>query len=98
MYFAIFGTDKPGMGQQRRDTLDEVQSYVRGRPGHSDVTLHSGGPTFDDEGAINGTLIIVEAPSLESAKAFLADSPLQKLGLLGEVSIRQWDWKTGRPG
>ena len=98
MYFAIFGTDNPGMAQQRRDTQDEVASYLRERPGHSDVTLHNAGPTLDEEGAINGSLLIVEAPSLEAVRAFLSDSPLQKMGFLGEVSIRQWEWKTGRPG
>ena len=97
MYFVIFGTDKPGTGQQRRDTLNDVASYLKDRPGHPDVTVHCGGPTVDDGGNINGTLNVIEAPSLEAAQAFLADNPLQKLGLLEDVSVRQLDWKTGRP-
>ncbi len=97
MYFVIFGTDRPGTGQQRLDTLNDVVSYVSDRPGHPDVTVHCGGPTVDESGAINGTLIVVEAPSLEAAQAFLADNPLQKLGLLEDASVRQFDWKTGRP-
>ena len=97
MYFVIFGTDKPGAGQQRRDTRDDVVSYLRDRPGHPDIVLHCGGPTLDEGGTINGTLNVIEAPSLEAAQAFLADNPLQKSGLLGEVSIRELDWKTGRP-
>ncbi len=96
MYFVIFGTDKPGTGQQRRDTLDDVVSYVKNHPGHPDVTVHHAGPTLDDGGAINGTVNIVEAPSLEAARAFAADNPIQRLGL-GELNVRQLDWKTGRP-
>ena len=97
MYFVIFGTDKPGTRQQRRDTLNDVASYLKDRPGHPDVTVHCGGPTIDAGGAINGTLNDIEAPSLEAAQAFLADNPLQKLDLLEDVSVRQLDWKTGRP-
>ena len=98
MYFVIFGSDKPGMGQQRRDALDDVASYLRDRPGHPDVTVHCAGPTLGDGGAINGTLVLIEAPSLDAARAFLADNPLQKMGFLEEVSVRQLDWKTGCPG
>lgn len=98
MYFVIFGSDKPGIGQQRRDALDDLASYLRDRPGHPDVTVHCAGPTLDEAGAINGTLVIIEAPSLEAAQAFMADHPLQKMGLLDDVSVRQLDWKTGCPG
>ncbi|MDE0694373.1 MAG: YciI family protein [Boseongicola sp.] len=98
MYFVIFGSDKPGTGQERQEALDGVASYLSERPGHPDVTYHCGGPTLDEAGAINGTLNIVEAPSLEAARAFMADHPLQKMGLLDDVSVRQLDWKTGCPG
>ena len=97
MYFVIFGTDKPGTGQQRRETLNDVVSYMKDHPGHPDVTVHCSGPTIDDRGNINGTLNVIEAPSLEVAQAFLADNPLQKMNLLQDVSVRQLDWKTGRP-
>ena len=98
MYFVIFGSDKPDTGQERQEALDGVVSYLSERPGHPDVTHHCGGPTLDEGGGINGTLSIIEAPSLDAARAFLADHPLQKMGLLDEVSIRQLDWKTGCPG
>ena len=98
MYFVMFGSDRPGTGQQRLDALDDVVSYLRDRPGHPDVTVHCGGPTLDEEGAINGTLVIIEASSLDAAQAFLADHPLRKLDILDEVGVRQLDWKTGRPG
>ncbi len=97
MYFVIFGTDKPGTGKQRRETLNDVVAYLKDRPGHPEVTVHCGGPTTDEQGNINGTLNVIEAPSLEKAQAFLADNPLQKMNLLQDVSVRQLDWKTGRP-
>ncbi|MCY3727356.1 MAG: YciI family protein [Paracoccaceae bacterium] len=97
MYFVILGTDKPGVRQQRLDTIDEVATYVRDRPGHSGINYYCGGPTLDEEGNITGTIIIIDAPSLEAAQAFMDDNPLQKMGLLDKVEIRQFDWKTGRP-
>ena len=98
MYFVIFGTDKPGVEQQRRDAVDDVASYLKDHPDHPDVNVYCGGPTVNEKGAINGTLNIIEAPSLEAAQAFFADNPLQKMGLLEEASIRELDWRTGRPG
>ena len=98
MYFVIFGTDKPGVEQQRQDAVDIVASYLKDHPDHPDVTVHCGGPTIDETGSINGTLNIIEAPSLEAARAFFADNPIQKMGLLAEASIRELDWRTGRPG
>ena len=97
MYFVIFGTDRPGTEQQRQESLDPVMSYLRDRPGHPDVVVHCGGPTLDEGGTINGVLNVIEAPSPEAARAFLADHPLTKMDLLEEVSIRQWEWRTGRP-
>ena len=46
MYFVIFGTDKPGVEQQRQDAVDNVASYLKDHPGHPDVTVHCGGATF----------------------------------------------------
>ncbi|MCY3675197.1 MAG: YciI family protein [Paracoccaceae bacterium] len=97
MYFVILGTDKAGVGQQRRDTINEVAKYVGERPGHPEINLYCGGPTLDEEGNITGTLVIIDAPSLEAAQSFMDDNPLQKMGLLDKVEIRQFDWKTGRP-
>ena len=97
MYFVMYGTDKHGVEQQRLAAIRKVVSYLRDRPGHPDVTVHCGGPTLDENGSINGTLIIMEAPSRDAAKSFLDDNPLNKLGLLENSSLRQFDWKTGCP-
>ena len=98
MYYVIFMTDKPGKGQQRQDAVGEIGSYLEDHPDHPDVTVHSAGPTLDEEGTINGSVNIVEAPSLAAARAFLADNPAQKLGFIDDAVVRQWDWKTGCPG
>lgn len=97
MYFVIFGTDKPDVTQQRHDTLGDVASYVKDQSNHPTAIAHFAGPTLDEGGTINGTLTIIEAPSLDAARDFLANHPLQQLGLLEDVCIRQWDWRVGCP-
>lgn len=97
MYFVIFGTDKPGVAQQRHDTMGDVASYNKDQSSHPTVNTHIAGPTLDEDGNINGTLTIIEAPSIDAARDFLENHPLQKLGLLEDVCIRQWDWRIGCP-
>ena len=39
----------------------------------------------------------LEAPSLDVARAFVADSPFGKAGVLAEFRVRPVNWLTGRP-
>ncbi len=97
MYFVILGTDKPDMVQQRRDAISAVVSYVQDQSSHPDVAVHCAGPTLDEEGNMNGTFNLIEAPSHDAARDYLANYPLQKMGLLEDVIVRHLDWKTGCP-
>ena len=98
MYFVIFMTDKPGVGQTRIDMMDTIRPYLQDHPAHPGVRLHHSGPTLAEDGeTINGSLLLVEAPSLEAVQAFVADHPLNKAELLAECQVRPWDWRTGRP-
>ena len=40
----------------------------------------------------------MEAPSLDAARAFLADSPYARADVFAECTVRPWEWTTGRPG
>ena len=97
MIFVIFGTDKAGMEQVRNDTLEEFRSWMDNHPDHPGVTIQYAGPTYDDAETMNGSLVVIEAPSLEAARAFAFDSPLYKRGLYAEFHVRPWDWRRGRP-
>ena len=96
MYFLIFATDKPGREQEHSDAIAEYRAWLDHHPEHPDVIVHHGGPTLADDGLIvNGTLNLIEAPSIEAAKAFAADSPIRKRDIYAEFHIRPWDWRTG---
>ena len=97
MYFVIFITDKPGVEQTRIDMMDTIRTFCM-ITRSSRVSLHHAGPTLADNGeTINGSLVVVEAPSLEAVRAFITDHPLNKAGRLAECQVRPWDWRTGRP-
>ncbi|MCY4088109.1 MAG: YciI family protein [Actinomycetia bacterium] len=99
MYAVAFVTHKPGRVQAGSEIQGTFIDYLQNHPEHPGVVVHNAGPTLaDDSETIVGLLLIVEAPSLEAAQAFLADSPYGKADVFAEAQIRPWDWKTGRPG
>ncbi|MCZ0943141.1 MAG: YciI family protein [Gammaproteobacteria bacterium] len=98
MYIVVFGTDKPRMAGVRLDNFQGFADYLAHHPDHPDVVVHNGGPTLSEDGqTMIGTQLVIEAPSLEAGRAFVADSPFGRAGLWGELHIRPWNWMTGRP-
>lgn len=94
MLFAVICTDKPG-GMEIR---------LANRPAHIDWLKAPGslirvaGPfTSEDGGAMTGSLLIVEADSLEAARAYCAEDPYAKAGLFSAVEIKPWKWVIGQP-
>ncbi len=99
MYIVAYVTHKPGRVQSGSELQDTFIDYLRTHPDHPGVVVHNGGPTLDDDSAsIVGLLLILEAPSVEAAQAFLADSPYGKADVFAETEFRPWEWRTGRPG
>ncbi|MDE0693272.1 MAG: YciI family protein [Gammaproteobacteria bacterium] len=98
MYVAVFATDKPGTADARREHFNAFVEYLREHPNHPDVAVHHGGPTLsEDASTMIGTLLVLEAPSLDAVRAFVADSPLGRAGVYGDVQVRPWEWRTGKP-
>lgn len=96
-YFVIFGTDKPGALATRTATRPAHREYLR-NPGPHKVKLIHGGPTLGDDGeSMNGTLLIVEAATLDEVRRFAQDDPYRKADIFERVEIREWNWTTGRP-
>ncbi len=98
MHFIVFATIREEMEQARERQSDAFAAYLRDRTRHPDVAVHHGGPTLGDNGeAVNGLCLVVEAPSLDAARAFVAASPYGQADLLAESNVRPWKWLTGRP-
>ena len=57
-----------------------------------------GGQTLSEsEQIVTGFVLVIEAPSLEVAQAFVAGSPYAQAGTFAESHIRPWNWLTGTP-
>ena len=98
MYIVIFGMDKPGMAEVRSERFDANREYLHDHPDHPSVVVHSAGPVRSEDGAIrDGSLIVVDAPSVEAARSFVSDSPFGQAELYAELHVRPFDWVTGRP-
>lgn len=98
MHFVVFNTNRAGMEQARLDKVDALGAYIQDHADHPNVTVRFAGPTLDKDGeAVNGSLLIIEAPSLDAARAFVADSPFGKANLFADSQLRPWNWIVGRP-
>lgn len=86
MLFAMIAKDKPGMGETRTAT----------RPVHLDhltamgQTLVMAGALLDDEGKPEGSLMVIEAASLDEAKARFMVDPFVTEGIFGSIEIKPW--------
>ena len=77
--------DKPGALQLRLDN----------RPAHVEHLKTSGvvelaGPFLDAEGQMCGSMIVIDVPDLDAARAWAAADPYAKAGLFESVGIREW--------
>ena len=95
MLFAFVCTDKPGHLQVRLDNRPAHVEWLKGLNAEGKIAL--AGPFSDEAGQMNGSLVIVDAPDLEAAKAMSAADPYAKAGLFESVQIRPWNWTFNKP-
>ena len=67
--FALICTDKPGSLDLRMATREAHLAYVGGHV----QQIRYGGPFLDENGGMNGSLILIELADLAAAKAFSAE-------------------------
>jgi uncharacterized protein YciI len=84
--FVISWTDKPGALQTRLDAREAHLAHLSKYPG----MVRLGGPFLDAEGAMAGSMLVVEAESLEAVQAFHDADPYKAAGLFETSTIRPW--------
>jgi len=94
MLYALISTDKPGRLADRKANRAQHLAYLRGL---GESLVFAGPFTEPDGQTMNGSLIVIEAPSLEAAREIAAADPFAKLGIFGHVDIRPWLWVVNRP-
>ena len=99
MHYVVFTTHREGVAAERLRLFDQFSAYLHDHPHHPNVTVHHAGPTLDEsETNAIGLILVLEASSLDAARAFVADSPYAQADLFADTHIRPWNWLTGRPG
>lgn len=93
MYYVIYANDRPGRLELRMQTRPDHIAYLQSK---ADMIMAGGATLQEDNETMCGSLLIVEADSLEAAQAFAADDPFNKAGVFESVTVRPWRWGLGR--
>ena len=94
MQFVVLATDRPGCLDLREKVRSGHRAYLRQEQA---ARVLLAGPTFDPAGkAMNGTMLILEAESIETVERFVAGDPYARAGLFARVDIRPWSCGMGR--
>jgi uncharacterized protein YciI len=94
MLYALICTDKPNSLALRQANRPEHLAYLKSLGGS--VVL--AGPFTETDGeTMNGSLIVVEAASLQAARDIAGGDPFAKAGLFVSVEVRPWLWTLNRP-
>ena len=94
MIYALICTDKPDSLAIRKANRPQHLAYLESLG----ETLVLAGPFTEPDGAtMNGSLVVVEASSLEAARKIAAGDPFAKAGLFAHVDIRPWLWTINNP-
>ena len=95
MFYAVWATDHPGMLATRLRVRDAHRARLR-NPGEHPVKVVAGGPTLDEtDAAMNGSLLVIEAESIEAVRRFVAEDPYAVEGVYARVEVRPWQWGLG---
>jgi hypothetical protein len=94
MLYAVICTDKPDSLGIRKANRPEHVEYLQSL----DDRLVLAGPFTEPDGeTMNGSLIVIEAASLQAAKEIAAGDPFAKAGLFASVEVRPWLWTLNKP-
>ncbi len=92
MLYACICTDKPNSAELRQQTRETHLEHLRAHAG----VIVSAGPLLSDDGSTPvGSLLIVEASSLNEARSMLEADPYAKAGLFAQVDVYPWRWVLG---
>jgi uncharacterized protein YciI len=94
MLYALICMDKPNSLALRKANRPEHVAYLEGLG----ETLVFAGPFTEADGeTMNGSLVVIEAASLEAARKIAAGDPFARAGLFASVDIRTWLWTINNP-
>ncbi|AOY94964.1 hypothetical protein BKK79_24265 [Cupriavidus sp. USMAA2-4] len=98
MLFVFHLLDKPGAAELRLSVRPEHRAYLAAAA----ERIAFAGPLLSDDGAaMVGSLLVMDFPDREAARAWLAAEPFTRAGLYASTSLlafnNLWPQKTGFP-
>lgn len=82
--FAVICRDKPDALQTRLDARDAHLAYIK-----DSGIVAIAGPLIE-EGEMRGSLVILDAPDLASARDWAANDPYKAADLFDSVQVTEW--------
>lgn len=87
--YVFQGLDKPGALELRKATRQSHLDWI----GAQAPRVKIGGPMLADDGATPvGSMLVVEAETLDAAKALFAQDPYALARLWASTSVRPFNW------
>ncbi|HLU65088.1 MAG TPA: YciI family protein [Kofleriaceae bacterium] len=93
MLFAIICRDRPGHAEVRQANRAAHLDFLASLGDR----LKGAGPFLDDDGAMDGSMILLEAEDRAAAEAVARTDPYAVAGLFSDVQIRPWKWAIKNP-
>lgn len=84
MLFAIQNIDRPGTNELRMTTRPPHVAWLE----ENVARLVFVGPVLAEDGASCGSILVIEAESLDDARAFAAADPYSEVGLFESTVVR----------
>jgi uncharacterized protein YciI len=93
MLYAVIAYDRPDGLEQRIALRTDHFNYL-----HSlgDKVVFAGA-LFGSADKMDGSLMVVEAASLEQAKALVSGDPFVIRGLYATYEVKRWNWSVNNP-
>jgi hypothetical protein len=88
--FAVWARDHDGAQPDRQRVREAHRARLRAPAPHPVTVLAAGPMLGGPEQAMNGTLLIVVAPSLADVQRFVDDDPYVLAGVYASVDIQPW--------
>lgn len=85
MFFAVITKDKSGALDLRMANRDAHLTYIA-----ETGVVRQAGPFLDEAGQMCGSLIVLDVPTLEAAKAWAENDPYAKADLFEDVRVQAW--------
>ncbi len=93
--FMVYALDKPDRETARLTARDAHRARLRDHA--HPIRVMIGGPLLDDEGGMIGTMLVVEAESMDLVRRFVAQDPYVCADVYASVAIHPFNWGLGNP-